>query len=267
VRKISFVYLIFCLLITVVWKMGGLFTPMNPASSQVLLLPSWQHIFGTDALGRDLAGRILEGGFVSFSVGMLASAASMLIAVFWGVLWTWFRPKDSVVLLMMDIMQALPGYVTSALVFLLIQSFFPTATGTLTALTLALAISHWMTPARILRAQTLQLLRSPFVEASRGLGATGWHILKWHAAVHVRRSFFMLWALQIPLLLMYESFMSFIGFGVEAPYTSWGLLLQDGWRFLSDYPHLLLGPAFVLFTVLMAANYLFDSVRYNELYR
>jgi oligopeptide transport system permease protein len=237
-----------------------LILPAEIQSSEVLIGPSAQHIFGTDALGRDLFHRILEGGFVSFSVGLISSIFSLALACLIGVLWTWYRPKSSFVLLGMDILQALPSYVLSSLVFLLIQKFFGSA---IAALSVALAITHWMNAARILRAQTLQLHVSPFVEAARALGGTSWHVLKHHVPAHLRNTILVLWALQIPVLLMYESFMSFIGFGVEAPHTSWGLLLQEGWRYLSDYPHLLLGPGFVLFTVLFALNYLLDSTRYT----
>ncbi len=261
-------YLTLWVILTVLWKTTGSLTPMNPVTNQLLLAPSWAHIFGTDALGRDLAGRILEGGFISLVVSFSGATISLVIAFIIGVLWTWFQPKDVIVLMLMDLLQAIPAYITSTLIFLVIQSFFSSSGGTVVALTMALALTHWMTSARILRGRTLQLQQATFVEASRGLGATGWHILRTHLVGHIKDSFIVLWALQLPVLLMYESFMSFIGFGIEAPYTSWGLLLQDGWRFLGDYPHLLLGPGLILFTVLLAANYLFDQVRgQNDLSR
>ncbi len=258
-KRICQIYLLAWVVGTILWKVTGYLTPMNPSTGNILLLPSWNHIFGTDALGRDLAGRIIEGGFISLVVSLSASTISVLLALIVGVFWTWFRPKDFLVLLVMDLLQAIPSYITSTLIFLLIQSFFSSAVGTIAALTMALALTHWMTSARILRGRTLQLKQSTFIEASRGLGASGWHILKVHLPRHIRDHFYVLWMLQLPILLMYESFMSFIGFGIESPYTSWGLLLQDGWRFLGDYPHLLLGPGLVLFTVLLAANYLFDQ--------
>jgi ABC-type dipeptide/oligopeptide/nickel transport system permease subunit len=230
---------------------------------EILLPPSTKHIFGTDALGRDLFGRILEGGFVSLSVSFLAAVLSLTVACIIGVIWTWYRPKSYSVLLIMDLLQAIPSYVTACLTFLLIQGLFSSSLGTAVALTSALAFTHWMNAARILRAQTHQLLASPFIEAAHALGGTHWHILKSHVPSHLRSSLLVLGALQVPILLMYESFLSFIGFGIEAPYTSWGLLLQEGWRYLSDYPHLLLGPGAVLFTVLLALNYLLDSYRYR----
>ena len=260
-KKICQSYLLIWLMATLVWKATGWLTPMNPSTENILRSPSWPHLFGTDALGRDLAGRILEGGFVSMVVSLSAASLSLILAVLIGVVWTWFRPKNIIVLLVMDILQAIPSYVTSTLIFLIVSARFLNPSGSIVALILALAMTHWMTAARILRSRTLQLQQSNFVEASRVLGATSAHILKVHLSRHIKEHFFVLWALQLPVLLMYESFMSFIGFGIEAPFTSWGLLLQDGWRFLGDYPHLLLGPGFILFTVLFAANYLFDQTR------
>ncbi len=260
-KKICQGYLLIWVSITLLWKVTGVLSPMNPSTGNILLSPSLTHIFGTDALGRDLAGRILEGGFVSFVVSFFASSLSLLVAVSVGVVWTWFKPKDFLVLLLMDLLQAIPAYITSTLIFLLIQATSSSPLGTIVALIFALAFTHWMTPARILRGRTLQLQSSTFIEASRGMGATQWHLLRTHLSSHIKDHFLILWALQLPILLMYESFMSFIGFGIESPYTSWGLLLQDGWRFLGDYPHLLLGPGLVLFTVLLSAHYLIDQSR------
>ncbi len=264
-KRISQGYLLIWVSLTLLWKVTGILSPMNPSTENILLSPSFTHIFGTDALGRDLAGRILEGGFVSLVVSLFASSLSLLVAVLVGVVWTWFKPKDFfVLLLLMDLLQAIPSYITSTLIFILIQSTSSSPSGTIVALVFALALTHWMTPARILRGRTLQLQSSTFIEASRGMGATHWHLLRTHLSSHIKDHFLILWAMQLPILLMYESFMSFIGFGIESPYTSWGLLLQDGWRFLGDYPHLLLGPGLVLFTVLLAANYLFDQTRKQD---
>lgn len=261
VKRSCLAYLGLWAVLIILWRLFG---AVNPQSSAILLPPSFNHLFGTDALGRDLLARTLEGGFVSLSVSFLSSLLSLFVASLVGVVWTWLRPKNFSVLMVMDLLQAIPSYVTACLSFLFIQSFFHSPLGTSFALIGALAFTHWMNPARVLRAQTYQLLSSSFIEAARALGGTRWHILKHHVPAHLRNLFFILLALQIPILLMYESFLSFIGFGIEAPYTSWGLLLQEGWRYLSDYPHLLLGPGTVLFTVLLALNYVLDSFRYRE---
>ncbi len=257
-------YLLIWISLTLLWKVTGILSPMNPTTENILRKPGFPHIFGTDALGRDLGGRILEGGFISLFVSLTASTLSLLVALAVGVLWTWFRQKDYFSLLLMDLLQAMPSYITSTLIFLWIQSTGTSSLNTMMALIISLAFTHWMTPARILRNRTLQLQSSTFIEASRALGATSGHILRIHLRRHIKDHFFVLWALQLPVLLMYESFMSFIGFGIESPYTSWGLLLQDGWRFLGDYPHLLLGPGLVLFTILLAANYLFDQAHKQD---
>ena len=107
-KRFCQMYLILWVTVTLLWKASGWMTPMNPTKEKLLLLPSWQHLFGTDALGRDLAGRILEGGFISLIVSLSASTLSLLIALLIGVLWTWFRPKDFIVLLIMDLLQAIP---------------------------------------------------------------------------------------------------------------------------------------------------------------
>ncbi len=264
-KKVSYAYLLTWLLAIFIWKIfyssGDLFIQ----SEQLILLPSWQHPFGTDALGRDLFLRVLDGGFISTTVGLLSSVLSLFLACLVGVVWTWYQSKSFFVNLVIDLLQAIPSYVTASLVFTLIQYGFSSPLGTIFALSSALAFTHWMNPARFLRAQTLQLKVSTFVEAAQALGATPGHILRRQVPNHLKNSILVLWSLQVPILLMYESFMSFIGFGIEAPYTSWGLLMQEGWRYLSDYPHLLLGPGLVLFTVLLALNYILDSFRNKSL--
>ena len=90
-KRICQVYLLVWVVVTILWKVTGYLTPMNPSTGNILLLPSWNHVFGTDALGRDLAGRIIEGGFISLVVSLSASTISVLLALFVGVFWTWFR--------------------------------------------------------------------------------------------------------------------------------------------------------------------------------
>jgi len=261
-KKLALYYFLGWVIVATAWQIFHGPADMNTNSGQILKYPHWPHIFGTDALGRDLLARTLEGGFVSLGISFVSSALSLLVAIGIGVLWTWFRPRSTVPLLIIDLLQALPSFVIATLVYLMIQGMFQSHLGNLAALVISLVITHWMNPARILRAQALQLLVSPFIEAARALGANSWHILRVHSPSHLKNSLLVLWTLQLPVMLMYESFLSFIGFGVAPPYTSWGLLLQEGWRYLADYPHLLLAPGIVLFTVLMSINVLLDSLRY-----
>lgn len=260
-KKMAMIYLVFWLLATLSWQLNWLPFSNEPRTSEILQLPSLKNFFGGDALGRDLLARILEGASVSFGVGAMASLSAMGLAVVVGILGTWWRPQSGMVLFVIDLLQALPSYVVSTLIFILVHGVWSSPGGSVGALVVALALTHWMSAARLFRAQCLQLQNATFIESSRALGAGHWQILWTHGPRHLKSTFLISWALQWPVLLMYESFMSFIGFGVESPYTSWGLLMQEGWRYLEDYPHLLLGPGFVLFTVLLAMNFIFDSYR------
>ncbi|MEN0060284.1 MAG: ABC transporter permease subunit, partial [Bdellovibrio sp.] len=131
----------------------------------------------------------------------------------------------------------------------------------LLSLCVAISATHWMTIARVTRGMVMEIKRKPYVEAAQALGGRPLHILFRHILPNMASTILILWALQIPTTILNESFMSFIGLGVQPPYTSWGLLVREGWKTLSSFPHLLLLPSLILFLTVWSIHILLDFFR------
>ncbi len=229
---------------------------------QILLFPSSLHWLGTDSLGRDLFARILTGGQVSVSIALISTALALLLGLLVGGLSGWKEGlADRLLMRGTDIFFSLPGFVMVSLFCLLLQSLLAIENLQLKSfiiLCLAISFTHWMSFARVIRGMVMEIKRKSFVEAAHSLGATPLRIFWIHIFPNLRRRLFVLAALQIPTHMMYESYMSFIGLGVQPPSTSWGLLIQEGWKTLSAFPFLLVGPSLVLFLTVWSLNLVLD---------
>lgn len=226
-------------------------TPMTRLDL-VLAAPSWAHPFGTDSLGRDLLVRVLQGLFLSWAVGLTAAVVSLAIGTVLGF-WAGYvkGAVDSTLMRLMEIMSSVPQLV---FVTLLVLFFRPWAEvnslSRVLFLALAIALVHWMTFARLTRTLVLQVSNEPFIEGALAIGAPPLRIFWTHVRPHVwpllRQGFFA----NLPSFLLFEGFLSFLGFGLQPPDVSLGTLLQEGWKSFSVAPHLLLAPGLVLFATL-----------------
>ncbi|MGE5084823.1 MAG: ABC transporter permease [Bacillota bacterium] len=231
----------------------------------ILLASSSVHWFGTDSLGRDLFARVLQGGRVSLLVGLVCSVMTFLIGFVYGSLAGWLEGfGDKMMMRFCDIVMAIPSFILVSVLCLSVQLLLPIEDPhwrALWGLCLGISATHWMSIARVTRGMVLEVKRKPFVEAAIALGGTRTHILGHHILPNILNTLLVLVALQIPTNILYESFMSFIGLGVHPPYTSWGILMREGWKTLSSFPHLILYPAAVLFLTVWSFHVLIDSVR------
>lgn len=235
----------------------------EPRVSDVLQAPGWAHPFGTDSLGRDLLARLLVGAKVSLIVGLAGSALAVFVGVAYGLAAGWGGGWiDRVLMRGTDLLQSVPGFILVAVLCIGLRPVFPAGPGgTLMALVFGIALTHWMTVARVVRGEVLKAKTLPFVEAARALGGSDAQILRRHVVPHLAPSLWVLLGLQIPNTILYESFMSFIGIGVQPPQTSWGILVEEGWRSLELAPHLVFFPALFLFLTVWSFNVLFDPFR------
>lgn len=234
---------------------------LSPQVDRVLLEPSFSHPFGTDSLGRDLLLRTVRGARVSLLVGIFGSLAAVSLGVLLGVTAGWKGGwVDRILMRLTEIFQSVPSFALVAVFTMAFQTQFLSDSdqvwGVMFSLILALMLTHWMSVARVTRGLVMQAKVQPFVEAARALGATQGHILRRHVGPQIAAPIAVLLGMQIPSQILYESFMSFIGLGVQAPETSWGLLVQEGWRSLSTYPHLILFPSLVLFLTVWSLHLL-----------
>ena len=238
--------------------------------------PSVQHWFGTDVHGRDVFSRTLYGAQISLLVGVVGAVVSLLIGVLWGAVAGYIGGRvDSVLMRVVDILYSLPSII---FVIILIstageslkQSHYiqqsPSAAGALRVVLLFVGLGavSWLTMARIIRGQVLSLRSRAFVEASRTLGAGTRRILFRHIIPNILGVAITYTALTLPAIILYESFLSYLGLGVQPPMASWGTLIADGVAQINPvriYWWLIVLPGSVLVTTLLALNFLGDGLR------
>ncbi len=258
--------------------LGPLFLPASYANPGALSFapPSWQHPFGTDINGRDILYRVLSGGRISLLVGLCGAGVSLLIGVGWGLMAGYAGGRtDAIMMRLVDILYSVPR-----LVFILvcINAFdqrlreFASAMGwagivdssRLVVLILSLGVIEWLTLARIVRGQALALKNRPFVAAARALGQSRAKILLRHILPNLTGVIVIYLTLTIPAVIIDESFLSFLGLGVQSPQASWGSLLADGADALNPVKirwWLVVFPATIMALALLALNFLGDALR------
>ena len=214
------------------------------------------HWLGTDRLGRDLFARGMQALRVSMLIGLVAALASVAIGVAWGAVAGFIGGRlDAFMMRFVDIVYALP-YV---FIVIILSSMFPR--GSLAALVIAIAAVGCPTMARIVRGQTLTLRRREFIDAAIVSGVRTPHILWRHIVPNVAGPVIAYATLAIPQMILFESFLSFLGLGVQEPYASLGGLINEGAHEMETSPWMLLVPATLLTVLLVCLNVLGDALR------
>lgn len=257
---------------------GPVFMPSalgEPGPSQYAP-PSWDHPFGTDLNGRDLLYRLLTGGRISLLVGLCGAGVSLFIGTAWGLVAGYVGGRtDALMMRAVDILYSVPR-----LIFILIainafnaglQEWANRAGMTwlvessrIAILILTLGFIEWLTMARIVRGQVLSLKERQFVAAARALGQSHFKILTRHLLPNLAGIILVYLTLTIPAVIIDESFLSFLGLGIQAPQASWGSLLADGAGAINpvrSFWWLLVFPAGAMALTLLALNFLGDALR------
>ncbi len=217
--------------------------------------PSANHWLGTDTLGRDQLTRIMYGSRISMAVGFIATAVALVIGVSWGILAGFIGGRvDAMMMRLVDAIYALPFAV---FVILLTVAFGRS----MLLLFLAIGAVEWLTMARIVRGQVVALRRQEFIEAATAMGLTSLTIMVRHVAPNVIGTIIIYTTLTIPSVILLESFLSFLGLGIQPPQSSWGSLISEGVESMEESPWLLLFPALTLSLTLFSLNFLGDGLR------
>lgn len=257
--------------IVIVCLIGALAPVLSPYAfdeqflDRVLVPPNSQHWLGTDSLGRDMLSRLIYGARISMAVGVVTAILSLLIGTVYGAISGWFGGwADGVLMRSIDILDSIPSIVLLILVKLVFESFdiidnpeFKALTGML----IALSLTSWVSLARVVRGQVLQVKQMAYVESARAMGASSLRMVVQHILPNIVGPVIVLLTFQIPSNILAESFLSFLGLGLQPPYSSWGVLANDGWRSLSTYPHLMISPGVAIFVAMLAFNLLGDGLR------
>jgi oligopeptide transport system permease protein len=217
--------------------------------------PSAAHWLGTDLLGRDVLSRLMQGGMISLFVGLIATTVALLLGICYGVLAAEVggRAEDAM-MRFVDIVSTLPLTLIVILCTVVFGQNMP-------MIFLAVGGVSWLTMARIIRNQTRELKNSQFVQAAEALGQSRFGIFRHHHLPNLAGTIAVCATLTVPGVMLLEAFVSFLGLGVKAPMTSWGLMIKEGADIMEECPWLLISPSVVFALTLLSLNFLGDGLR------
>ncbi len=268
-------FLIVLILLVVLWPWIAPYAYDHVSDTQ-FQPPSGKHWFGTDVHGRDLLTRMFFGARISLLVGIVGSGVALVIGVAWGAVAGYIGGRwDSILMRVVDILYSLPSIL---FVIVMVAAFdkhlrawltlhFGTTAGIyapMIFLFFGLGAVSWLTMARIVRGQVLSLRGRQFVDASRSLGASHTRILWSHILPNIYGIVIVYLTLTVPAIILYESFLSFLGLGIQPPMASWGTLISEGAGQINPvriYWWLLIYPCVMLISTLLALNFLGDGLR------
>lgn len=213
------------------------------------------HYFGTDSSGRDLLVRVAIGGRISLMVGIAAAFVAVIVGTLYGAMAGYVGGRvDS---LMMRLLEILNSFPFMFFVILLVTFFGQN----ILLIFVAIGMVSWLDMARIVRGQTLSLKRKEFIEAALVCGVSSRNIVLKHIVPNVLGVVVVYASLLVPSMILFESFLSFLGLGTQEPLSSWGALLSDGANSMEVSPWLLLFPAAFLVVTLFCFNFIGDGLR------
>jgi peptide/nickel transport system permease protein len=256
-------------LLTVI-VLSTLLVPLSPYDPEVsdltnrLQPPSWQHPFGTDALGRDMLTRILYGGRISLLVGLMVVSITLSIGVPVGAIAGYFGGWiDNLLMRIIDATLALPSLLVLILLGAILREVQVPFIEKNTVITIAVALGllSWMTVARLVRAIFLALRDMEYVQAARALGASNSRIIIQEILPNGLGPIIVESTLGIGWAIMEESGLSFLGFGIRPPTPSWGNLLSNAQEHLTQHPWLAIFPGVMIFFTIISVNYIGDGLR------
>jgi oligopeptide transport system permease protein len=223
----------------------------------IMTPPDWEggHLFGTDANGRNLLVRTLNGGRISLMVGLVATAVSLTIGVLYGATAGYLGGRiDSVMMRLVDVLYSLPFM----FFVILLMVFFGR---NIVLIFVAIGAVEWLDMARIVRGQTLSIKRKEFIEAARAGGVRPVSIIRRHIIPNTLGPVVVYMTLTVPKVILLESFLSFLGLGVQEPMTSWGVLISEGAANMESSWWMLVFPAGFLAVTLFSLNFIGDGIR------
>ncbi|MFB0917739.1 MAG: ABC transporter permease [Clostridiaceae bacterium] len=220
--------------------------------------PNADHLFGTDFYGRDIFVRVMYGMNVSLIIAFTATALNIVIGVLYGGFSGYMGGAvDSIMMRIIDILYSVPMQIYVILIMVSLGD----NKASIGTIVLALGISSWLSMARIVRAETLQLKSSEFVLAARTLGASGPRILFRHLLPNAMSQIIVTATLLIPSAIFTESFLSYIGIGISPPFASLGTLISEAMQIYQQQPYQLIIPALAISLIIFAFNTLGDGLR------
>jgi oligopeptide transport system permease protein len=258
-NRLALAALIYLTLLMAVAIVAVFWTPYNPASIPGDTLtyqgPTAGHLLGTDDLGRDLLSRMMQGAQISLLVGVGTSAVVLTVGVVVGLIAGYFRGwVDTVISVFINIFYGIPGILIAIVLYLVLGRG-------LGNIMIAISATVWMDMARLVRGQAFSIREREFIEAARASGAKSGKILFGHILPNSLGPIIVQATFVIPIAILTEAFLSYLGLGVPEPLASWGSIAAEGYAALPFEPYMMLWPAVALSVTLLAFNFLGDGLR------
>ena len=253
--KISsgFLFIIFSVSLLAPWVAP--YSYQEQDTLNILAFPGVEHFLGTDRLGRDLLSRMIYGARVSLFVGVFSTLIALVIGTVYGTISAYAGGKtDNLMMRVVDVVFALPDLLMIILITVLMGRG-------VTGVFIALTMVSWVTIARLVRGEVLRIKEYPFILAAKALGASHFRIMLREIFPNILGILVVTLSFRIPVAILAESTLSFIGVGIAPPASSWGTLASDGWTAIKFYPHLILFPSLAIFFTILSFNFLGEGLR------
>lgn len=253
--KVGLYILFFLILMAIIGPYLNSYTYYDTNLEMKNLAPNFKFWFGTDELGRDIFTRIWYGARISLGIGIIAAIIDIIIGMIYGAISALMgKIVDEIMMRISDIISTIP-YLLAVILLMVFMS-----PGIITIL-IALTLIGWINMARIVRAQILSLKKMPFVNAAKIMGASKIRIIFKHLLPNCMGSIITTMTMSIPLAIFTEAFLSFLGLGIQAPISSWGVMVNDGLYALRYYPWRLFFPSFMICLTMLAFNLVADGIQ------
>ncbi|EMB20312.1 hypothetical protein HMPREF9723_01772 [Treponema denticola OTK] len=219
------------------------------------LSPSFSHFFGTDELGRDIFTRVCKGGRVSLIIAIIGAAIDMSIGLIYGGISAYSGGRvDTVMMRIVEILSSIPYLITAILISLIFgKGIF--------SIIIAMTITGWCFTARLVRGQVLQIKNQDFILAAQALGTGSFKIIIKHLLPNTVSIMIIALTFDIPSFIFGEAFLSYIGLGIQPPYTSWGVLASEAQKTMLFYPYQLFFPALFISLTILSLQIIGDALR------
>lgn len=219
------------------------------------LSPSFSHFFGTDELGRDIFTRVCKGGRVSLIIAIIGAAIDMGIGLIYGGISAYSGGRvDTVMMRIVEILSSIPYLITTILISLIFgKGIF--------SIIIAMTITGWCFTARLVRGQVLQIKNQDFILAAQALGSGSFKIIIKHLLPNTVSIMIIALTFDIPSFIFGEAFLSYIGLGIQPPYTSWGVLASEAQKTMLFYPYQLFFPALFISLTILSLQIIGDALR------
>ena len=253
--KLSALFLLILILCSLFAPWVAPFSYEAQDTLKTLAVPDGVHWMGTDRLGRDVFSRMVYGARVSLFIGVFTTLVALVIGTVYGAVSGYVGGKtDSVMMRIVDVVFALPDLLMIILIMVVLGRG-------LLGIFLALTLVSWVTVARLVRGEVLRIKEFAYIEAARAIGASHSRIVFHEILPNILGVLIVTLTFRIPVAILAESTLSFIGLGIAPPFSSWGTLANDGWTAIKFYPHLILFPSLAIFLTILSFNFLGEGLR------